>query len=60
MENVSDLIDAIQSGDVQDSNNAFNGLMDNKINVALDQHKQDIAGQLYGTVDTEVEADENV
>jgi hypothetical protein len=57
---VNNLIDAIQSGDVQDSNNAFNSLMADKMNVALDTHKQNIAGQMYGTQETEAEADEDI
>jgi hypothetical protein len=57
---IKDLIDAVQSGDAQDSNNAFNKLMSSKINSKLDAHKRDIAGQMYGTTDTEQKADENV
>jgi hypothetical protein len=57
---INNLIDAIQSGDVQDSNNAFNELMSDRINSALDSHKQDIAGKLYGTVDTEAEEDGDI
>ena len=50
---INNLIDAIQKGDVQDSNNNFNSLRNDKINVALDTHKQEIAGQLYGTAEVE-------
>jgi len=57
---VNNLIDAIASGDVQNSNNAFNDLMADKINAALDTHKQEIAGSLYGTAEVEVKADEDV
>ena len=57
---IGDLINAIQAGDVQDSNNAFNELMGDRINTTLDAHKQNIAGQMYGTVDTEQDTDENI
>lgn len=57
---IKDLIDAVQRGDAQDSNNAFNKLMSNKINSELDTHKRDIAGQMIGTTDMEQYADENV
>lgn len=58
--NTNDLIDAIQSGDVQNSNNTFNNIMSTKINSALDSHKQDMAGQMFGTVDTENSDNEDV
>jgi|SaaInlStandDraft_7_1057024.scaffolds.fasta_scaffold54710_2 hypothetical protein len=54
---LNNLIDAIQTGDVQDSNNEFNGLMSDKINVALDTHKQELAGQMYGTADKDADED---
>lgn len=56
----SNLVDAIQSGDVQNSNNTFNELMADKINDALNAHKKDIAGQIYGTTDTKKEDHEDI
>jgi hypothetical protein len=47
--NINSLIDNVKKGDVQGSNNAFNSIMANKINGALDAHKKDIAGAMYGT-----------
>jgi len=47
--NINDLINNVKSGDVQGSNNAFNSIMADKINSALDVHKQELAGAIYGT-----------
>ena len=44
---INGLVDAIQSGDVQDSNNAYNDLMSDKINDALDAKRQEIANSMY-------------
>jgi hypothetical protein len=57
---IKDLIDGIKAGDVQSSNNTFNDIMADKINSALDVHKQEIAGTMYGTAEQEPTADENV
>jgi len=53
--NVNDLIDSIKKGDVANSNNRFNSVMADKMNAALDVHKQEIAGSVFGTVDVEPE-----
>jgi hypothetical protein len=47
--NINDLINGVKKGDVQGSNNAFNSVMADKMNKALDTHKQELAGSLYGT-----------
>jgi hypothetical protein len=46
---ITDLIDNIQKGDAQTSNNTFNSLMADKINSALNDRKQEIASSMYST-----------
>jgi hypothetical protein len=47
--NINDLINGVKKGDVQGSNNAFNSVMADKMNKALDTQKRELAGSLYGT-----------
>ena len=54
---IMDLIDEIGKGDAQASNNAFNELMSDRMNTALNSQKQEIAGSLYGTPDTTSDED---
>ena len=54
---IMDLIDEIGKGDAQASNNAFNELMSDRMNTALNSQKQEIAGSLYGAPDTTSDED---
>jgi hypothetical protein len=51
-----DLIDNIQMGDAQTSNNTFNSVMAVKMNVALDDRKAEVAQAMYAA--PAVEADD--
>jgi len=46
---IKDLINKIGSGDAQASNNAFNDIIHQKMNAALDVEKQTIAQSMYGS-----------
>ncbi len=61
--NTIDLIDNIQAGDAQTSNNAFNDIMADKMVAALNDRKQEVASSMYGVQDTPIEEptnDENI
>jgi hypothetical protein len=45
---IDTLVKNIKAGDAQSSNNSFNSVMADKINAALDTHKQVIAQKMYG------------
>ncbi len=57
---IQDLINAIQSGDAQNSNNNFNSIMADKMNVALNGRKEDIASSMYAPEATAVENNADV
>ena len=54
MPDVSDLISALNSKSQNDSNEVFAGLMQDKINSAMDDRKVAMAQSMTGTVDDEV------
>lgn len=53
--NTLDLIDNIRMGDAQMSNNTFNSLMADKMNVALDLKRTDVANSMYEVEATPIE-----
>ena len=55
MVETSDLINALANGKTADANNTFNSLMQDKISVALDARKIEIANQVYNGVETELQ-----
>lgn len=58
MEKVSDLIDALKSGDNIAASNVFGDLMNDKINDSLDDRRIGIAQSMFGAEpDVEVEED---
>lgn len=52
---IKDLIDNVSKGDVQASNNAFDSILMDKTNDALDNQKQNIAQNMYGANEQDIE-----
>jgi len=46
--NINTLINNIGAGDAATSNNTFNSVMQDKMNVALNIKKQEVASSMYG------------
>ena len=55
--NVTDLINNIESGTLADAEQVFNGLMDIKAGTALDAYRQQIAMNVFNGQESEPEED---